>query len=156
MVVFFVLYGIVKDYQKRKKLKIQRAALIEKFNGNIIGFVDTELDKFVDTDKNIIPELADFYWYEGLDNCFAAKYIPWKLNLPPIGVFGFGGCVLMNKSYEFAVCFVSKDNVVLHSSELGDMIIPLKGVNFAPLRKKLQSCQIGNKFILPGGVLFDE
>ena len=41
MVVFFVLYGIVKDYQKRKKLKIQRAALIEKFNGNIIGFVDT-------------------------------------------------------------------------------------------------------------------
>ncbi len=154
--VYFVTYVIIMKYMNRRKIKIQSEALEKQFKEHLIGFVDVGFEKFVDADKKDIPGLSDLYWDDELENCFAARYIPYQIELPLSDFRAFHGHILMDKSYEFDVAYISRDNVILNSPELGDMIIPLNEVSSERLAEKLKNCAIGNKFLLPGGILFDE
>lgn len=154
--VFLVTCEIITRYLTRKKRKMQSEAFEKQFREHLIGFVDIGSEKFVDADKKDIPGLSELYWDDELENCFAARYIPYQIELPLSNFRAFHGHILMDKSYEFDVVYISRDNVILNSPELGDMIIPLKEVNSERLTEKLKNCAVGNKFLLPGGILFDE
>lgn len=158
-VLVVVLFSMCFEKYKMRRMYKQRKADWEKVLPSLsddIGYVDTFSLVFVGKDKKIVAELSDLHWQHNLDNCFLARYVPWKIELPKAGLRAFDGHAVMDKAYDFEVVYISSDNVVLHSPELGDMIIPRHELISAKWRREFENCPLGTKFSLSGGILFDE